>query len=175
MGKVAVYCRWCLPVAWMAVTVAASAAQLPVRTYTTADGLARNTVECIVQDPRGFLWFCTSDGLSRFDGYTFTNYGIDHGLPNRSATSLLISRRGVYWVGTWAGLFRFDPSSSPPQRFEAVELGAGGSARLVYSLAEDRSGSLWAGTNGGLYRLEGGKAAWEPAATWRPCHILRWL
>jgi ligand-binding sensor domain-containing protein len=150
------------PIAWMAVTVAASAAQLPVRTYTTADGLARNTVECIVQDPRGFLWFCTSDGLSRFDGYTFTNYGIEHGLPNRSATSLLISRRGVYWVGTWAGLFRFDPSSSPPQRFEAVTLGVGGSARLVFSLAEDRSGSLWAGTNNGLYRLEGGKEAWEP-------------
>jgi ligand-binding sensor domain-containing protein/signal transduction histidine kinase len=160
MRKVAVRCSWGLPTAWMAVTVAASAAQLPVRTYTTADGLARNTVECIVQDPREFLWFCTSEGLSRFDGYTFTNYGIDHGLPNRAVTSLLVSRRGVYWVGTWAGLFRFDPNSSPPQKFEAVPLGVGGSALLVYSLAEDRSGSLWAGTNSGLYRLESGEAAW---------------
>src|SRR5580704_12853326 len=108
-------------IAWMA----ASAAQLPVKTYTTADGLARNSINCIVQDPRGFLWFCTSEGLSRFDGYTFTNYGAEHGLPNREVTSMLISRRGIYWVATFAGLFRFDPNSSPPQKFEAVGFGAG--------------------------------------------------
>src|SRR5580700_2013363 len=122
-----------VPIAW----IAASAAQLPVKTYTTADGLARNSINCIVQDPRGFLWFCTSEGLSRFDGYTFTNYGIDHGLPNRAVTSLLIGRSGVYWVGTWAGLFRFDPNSSPPQRFEPVPLRSGGAGMVVYALAED--------------------------------------
>ena len=47
---------------------------LPVKTYTTADGLLRDEVYRIKQDSRGFLWFCTADGLSRFDGYGFTNY-----------------------------------------------------------------------------------------------------
>jgi hypothetical protein len=32
-------------------------------------------------DSRGFLWFCTNEGLSRFDGYGFTNYSTDQGLP----------------------------------------------------------------------------------------------
>jgi ligand-binding sensor domain-containing protein/signal transduction histidine kinase len=123
--------------------------------------LARNTIDCIVQDARGFLWFCTSEGLSRFDGYSFTNYGTEHGLPHRVATSLLVSRGGVYWVGSSEGLFRFDPNSIPPQRFEAVPLGAGSHAPRIYSLIEDRSGSLWVGTNAGLYRLEPGKAAWN--------------
>jgi ligand-binding sensor domain-containing protein/signal transduction histidine kinase len=155
MRKAAVNCL-CVPlIAWMA----ASAAQLPVKTYTTADGLARNTIECIVQDPRGFLWFCTTDGLSRFDGYTFTNYGTEHGLPNRAVTSLLISRRGIYWVGTWAGLFRFDPNSSLPQKFDAVRFGSGEFTQHVAALVEDRVGTLWVATNGGLYRLKGGKAA----------------
>jgi ligand-binding sensor domain-containing protein/signal transduction histidine kinase len=159
MRSVAVRCLFfVLPIAW----VAASAAQLPVKTYTTAEGLARNGVECIVQDPRGFLWFCTDEGLSRFDGYTFINYGAEHGLPNRAVTSLLISRRGVYWVGTWAGLFRFDLNSAPPQKFEAVGLGKNGSALHVYALLEDPSGSLWAGTERGLYRLAGGETAWQP-------------
>src|SRR5260370_39978147 len=101
-------CRLCLALIGL---VAASAAQLPVKIYTTADGLARNTIECIVQDPRGFLWFCSSDGLSRFDGYTFTNYGTEHGLPNRGGTSLLISRRGLYWLEAFAGLCTCDPNS----------------------------------------------------------------
>jgi len=32
--------------------------RLPIRTYTTADGLAHNIVNRIVKDSRGFLWFC---------------------------------------------------------------------------------------------------------------------
>jgi ligand-binding sensor domain-containing protein len=60
------------------------AEQLPVKTYTTADGLLRDEVNRIKQDSRGFLWFCTNDGLSRFDGYNFTNYTTDDRLPHRS-------------------------------------------------------------------------------------------
>src|SRR5215472_11408727 len=48
--------------------------QLPIRPYTTADGLANNHVKHIRSDSRGFLWLCTDEGLSRFDGQSFTNY-----------------------------------------------------------------------------------------------------
>src|ERR1035441_4667182 len=54
---------------------------LPIRTYTTADGLAADRVDRIVADSRGFLWFCTPEGLSRFDGNRFVNYGVEEGLP----------------------------------------------------------------------------------------------
>jgi ligand-binding sensor domain-containing protein len=164
MRKAAVRCLWVPLIAWMAV----SAAQLPVKTYTTADGLPRDNINCIVQDARGFLWFCTSEGLSRFDGYTFTNYGTEHGLPNRAVNSLLVSRRGIYWAGTGAGLFRLDPNSTPPQKFETVHFGSSEHARMVMSLAEDRSGTLWVGTYGGLYRLEAGKTALELVETGIP-------
>jgi ligand-binding sensor domain-containing protein/signal transduction histidine kinase len=141
--------------------MAASAAQLPVKTYTTADGLARNTIECIVQDPRGFLWFCTNEGLSRFDGYTFTNYGTEHGLPHRVVTGLVITRGGVYWVGTSVGLFRLDPNSAPPQKFEPVRLGADARGQWVRSLLEDRSGAIWVGIEAGLFRLGTEQSTWE--------------
>jgi ligand-binding sensor domain-containing protein len=61
------------------LSAAAHATQLPLRTYTTADGLARDAVKCIVRDSRGFLWLCTDEGLSRFDGHTFANYGMARG------------------------------------------------------------------------------------------------
>ena len=51
------------------------AERLPLKSYTVADGLAHNEIHRIVRDSKEFLWFCTSDGLSRFDGYTFTNFG----------------------------------------------------------------------------------------------------
>ncbi len=32
------------------------------------DGLANNVVRCITQDSKGFIWFGTEVGLSRYDG-----------------------------------------------------------------------------------------------------------
>ena len=39
--------------------------QLPLRRYTTADALPRDQITRIVDDSRGYLWFCTPEGLSR--------------------------------------------------------------------------------------------------------------
>ncbi|HLK68428.1 MAG TPA: hypothetical protein VKU19_33580 [Bryobacteraceae bacterium] len=38
---------------------------LPIRVYTSTDGRAAGRVERIVADSRGFLWFCTPEGVSR--------------------------------------------------------------------------------------------------------------
>jgi len=62
------------------ISAAVQGSHLPVRVYTTANDLA-NTVNRIVRDSRGFLWFCTDEGLPRFDGYQFTNFGVGQGLP----------------------------------------------------------------------------------------------
>src|SRR5687767_2746241 len=49
---------------------------------TSEDGLAQNSVEAILQDRQGFMWIGTSAGLSRYDGYHFTNYQNDPENPN---------------------------------------------------------------------------------------------
>src|ERR1051326_3642217 len=71
--------------------------QLPLKIYTTADGLARDQINRIVRDSHGFLWFATEEGLSRFDGYKFTNYTTDQGLPHRTVNDILETRGGAYW------------------------------------------------------------------------------
>ncbi|MDQ3666781.1 MAG: hypothetical protein M3410_09415 [Acidobacteriota bacterium] len=75
-------------------SIAGTSRRLPLKSYTTADGLAHDEINKIVRDSRGFLWFCTAEGLSRFDGYTFTNYGTDQGLPHRNVTNFLETRSG---------------------------------------------------------------------------------
>ena len=94
------------------MTITARAERLPIKTYTTADGLAHNDVNRIVRDSRGFLWFCTFEGLSRFDGYEFTNFGVDQGLPSPNVNDLLETRDGKYWVATAAGLCGFNPTGA---------------------------------------------------------------
>ncbi len=142
-----------------------NAEQLPIKTYTTADGLVNNRISRIVRDSRGYLWFCTEDGLSCFDGYTFTNYTTQDGLPDSYVDDLLERRDGTYWIATAKGLCRFNPTGSPvpmSQRsrqnvqplFEVYRPDAEDSAAIVKVLCEDHSGTLWCGTRHGVYRVE---------------------
>jgi len=80
------------------------AEKLPLKIYTAAEGLAHNSVNRIVRDSRGYLWFCTSEGLSRFDGYEFHNFGRRDGLPHRVVNDVLETRSGELWIATetWA-------------------------------------------------------------------------
>src|SRR5262245_600967 len=143
------------------------AEQLPIKVYTTADGLARDAINCIVRDSRGFLWFGTFEGLSRFDGYRFTNYTTADGLPERRVRDLLETRNGAYWIATGDGVVQFNPyGSSPatPRRrtdgttsaplFTVYHPAEEMLSRSVFDLFEDHTGAIWCGTAGGLYQLE---------------------
>src|SRR5262249_4339992 len=122
------------------IAVAASAAQLPIKLYTTADGLPHNIVNgCMVQDSRGFMWFCGPHLLSRFDGYRFVNYGVEHGLPHRGVTSLIESHDGDYWIGTYAGLYRFRAGASGSNRFESIPMAADEWSREINVVFEDHA------------------------------------
>ena len=137
------------------VTTLVQAEQLPVRIYTTADGLPRDRVYEIVSDARGFIWFCTNDGLSRFDGYEFTNYGIAHGLPHRVVNDLLITKRGEYWLATDSGVARFNPNATTPNAKFQVNNSSSGrpGSEVVDSVYEDHEGTIWVATTNGLHRV----------------------
>jgi signal transduction histidine kinase/ligand-binding sensor domain-containing protein len=121
-----------------------------------------------VCDSRGFLWFCTFEGLSRFDGYGFTTFGVDQGLPSSVVNDLLETREGVYWVATASGLCRFNPKGIAKRRARDGEQESAASnamfrvyfpedeagSRNVTKLVQDSAGTIWCGTTRGLYRVE---------------------
>jgi len=146
----------------------ANAERLPVKSYTTADGLAHNVVNRIVRDSRGFLWLCTEEGLSRFDGYKFTNYGTLQGLPHSTVNDILETRSGQYWLATNSGVVLFNPQGTPmsrivyandrgtdsPMFMTVVPEDEDRYARAITTLLEARDGTIWCGTLKGLYRLD---------------------
>jgi ligand-binding sensor domain-containing protein/two-component sensor histidine kinase len=153
---------------YVTATLTGRAERLPVKSYTTADGLGHNVVNRVVRDSRGFLWFCTREGLSRFDGYSFTNYGIEQGLPSAIVNDLVETREGQYWVATASGLCRFNPLGRPQasinsasertaaadRMFAVFFPGEDARSRYFLSLLQDREGNIWCGTRAGLYRLD---------------------
>lgn len=145
---------------------AALAERLPVRVFDTSSGLAHNRVNCILQTSEGFLWFCTDDGLSRFDGQTFVNFTRADGLPHAHVNAMVASPSGTLWLATDGGLVRFHPNAGPGSAvFETFRLPAD---EHVNALAEDHDGVLWCATDGGLYRaaVEGALTFQKIALPW---------
>src|SRR6516225_3802796 len=95
------------------------AERLPMRLYTTEDGLWSDILNYMMRDSRGFIWFYTRDGLSRFDGYGFTNYRIGDNRSSQNFTYMYESRDGIFWIALGDGrLYRYDPrtpiAAAPP-------------------------------------------------------------
>lgn len=65
--------------------------------YSAADGLPSNTVYHVFQDSRGFIWFATNNGVSRFDGQHFENFDIDNGLVDNVVFDIYEDYKGRIW------------------------------------------------------------------------------
>jgi signal transduction histidine kinase/ligand-binding sensor domain-containing protein len=140
------------------------AERLPMRLYTTADGLWSGFINHMMRDSHGFIWFCTRDGLSRFDGYRFTNYKVADGPASQNFSFMFESRRGVFWILlSGKGLYRYDPAatatSAQPSHADVSEDGKVVlnpelvSPRFFAGMFEDRKGNLWI-VGSGLFQAE---------------------
>ncbi|WP_172335858.1 two-component regulator propeller domain-containing protein [Mucilaginibacter sp. SG564] len=138
-----------------------AAAQNPfnLTSYTVKEGLSSNTVNTIIKDRYGLMWFGTSNGLTRFDGSNFVNYRHEAGnkvnLPANEVMTLCEDHNGRLWVGlSGSGVRYYDRKFD---RFEAY-LGDGSwpdiqkmSVRAMY---EDHRGMMWVGTYGELRMID---------------------
>jgi ligand-binding sensor domain-containing protein len=127
---------------------------------TNEDGLALNLVRAMLQDSRGFVWFGTEDGLSRYDGYGFVDYQAvpfdPNALRDDNVTALAEGPHGAIWVGTSSGLSRLDPQTGRFHNYAGRSNGVRGlPAGRITSLLAEPSGVVWIGLfDGGLVRFD---------------------
>lgn len=50
-----------------------------------------------MEDRNGFIWVCTEQGVSKFDGIGFTNFTTKNGLPDNEVLSLFEDAKGRIW------------------------------------------------------------------------------
>lgn len=156
----------CLGGALWASGARATAQQLSIRHYDVSNGLAHSHVSAIHQDAKGYLWLATWEGLSRFDGYRFSNYDQRDGLGDPIVNAIAEDRTGHLWVGTnGGGVARLvdDPHSlssdpsTPRPKFISFRVSDSSLANRVNALVFDSQDNLWCATDGGLYRAAAGQ------------------
>ncbi len=141
------------------LNIANSQAQiLNIDHFTIENGLSQTSVNCLIQDSRGFLWIGTQDGLNKYDGYSFYNFKNEpsdtNSLSNNFINCIYEDADKNIWVGTNAGVnkyniyterfthYLFDPNDINSLREEAV-----------YDIYQDKGGYVWIKTENYLSRL----------------------
>jgi signal transduction histidine kinase/ligand-binding sensor domain-containing protein/DNA-binding response OmpR family regulator len=122
------------------------------------DGLSNNSVNCILQDREGFMWFGTNDGLNKYDGYTFTSLQPNpndraHSFQNNFISGLCEDHANRLWAVTEGGLHEINKQTG---RVTPHPIQASNANRWNYqhSVYEDSRHKLWLSTLGGLARYE---------------------
>ncbi len=131
--------------------------------FTTADGLAANTVRGVQVDAQGNVWFAAGGffggGLSVLDdGGTphnkmddrWQNFGVADGLASGNVRGLVL-HDGLVWVATAAGVSLFDPHGTPfskaDDRWITFRAGDGLAGDAVRAIAIDGAGRAWFATD----------------------------
>ncbi|HVC97596.1 MAG TPA: two-component regulator propeller domain-containing protein [Pirellulales bacterium] len=121
------------------------------RRFTTADGLADDSIECLAEGSDGGLWVGTKDGVSRVRQDEIESFRPRDGLSQSTVHSLCEDHEGSLWVGTKHGLNQFVDRRTTP--FTASE---GLPSNDTGPVFQDRDGTIWVGTlDAGLARFDG--------------------
>ncbi len=127
---------------------------------SVSDGLSQNSVETIIQDHYGFMWFGTEDGLNRFDGYEFQIFkkkrNNSTSLSNNTVNIIYEDKSRNLWVGTDKGLNLFNYQTESFKRYTIIpEQEVNFEDFPIHCISEHPKGVLWIGTEGnGMYKFD---------------------
>lgn len=150
----------------LAAAATPRAPYLSLDRYGLDQGLSQLAVTAFAEDPRGFLWIGTQEGLNRFDGHRFDVFGAgdagSNGLVSSSIDSLAVDGRGRLWIGTNdAGLEVRDLASGERRR---LGLQQPLSHRSVRQILPHPDGGAWLGTVAGIDFVDDQVAGARPLA-----------
>ncbi len=124
---------------------------------TTEDGLSQSSVNYIIQDQKGFMWFATYGGINKYDGYTFKTYthieNDSSSLSDNGIIYLYEDKKGYIWAVNNAnqGICKFDPVT---EKFITYKHNPNDSTTIssntVYYVTEDKLGNIWISTDNAL-------------------------
>lgn len=137
--------------------------------FDIKQGLPDNTINCIAQDNRGFVWTGTTNGLAQFDGLFFTLFRYSNTntttISNNNVHSLLSTDTGLYVAAD----FGVDFYSYSDIRFHRSQIiGLRKTCHSFISLTKTKSSVFVVDDDGHVYRSAIGEARFHGVATGAP-------
>lgn len=138
---------------------------LNITTITDRNGLSQNTIRCMMQDSRGFMWMGTINGLNRYNGKEFV---VVHPelpgsslLPDSRIRYMVEDKNGFIWIRTFSNtLFCYDPGTE-----KMIDYDPQNKTKIFTQIEVLSNGDVWMWGNKGCCRIRyvnGKMEAWSP-------------
>lgn len=115
------------------------------RNFNVRDGLPSSEVYDVIQDSKGFMWFCTDAGVCRFDGYEFKVFNTSNGLPDNTIFEAIEDYKGRIWFRSYNGKLSYYYNDSvfclPINNILIKQIKGG----IITSLAIDTADNVYVG------------------------------
>ena len=118
------------------------------RNFGVAEGLNNLAVRRVYQDRVGFIWVSTENGIFRYDGERFEEFGAAQGMPANSGAAFGEAPDGSLLAGGNFGLYH-----QLGNRFEKLPVPFKTVSR-VQGIQSDGMGHTYLGTDSGLMELD---------------------
>jgi len=145
---------------FVGATVMAQNNSIKFEHLSIEQGLSQSTINTILQDSQGFMWFGTIDGLNKYDGYEVTIFHHQpdnlYSIVGNTINVLYEDKKGLIWIGTQnRGISIYNRIKNKfftINYLHAKEL----SPRMldVNAISEDINNNIWIGTQDGLFLLK---------------------
>lgn len=122
----------------------------PMRHYSVKDGLPSSSVYHAMEDREGYMWFATTEGVAKFDGYQFKVFNSQHGLPSNDIFGIQEDDQGRIWAFSFANDLFYIQNDS----VHTIDLPDNQGAHSLRSVTRDGLGRYW-------FRSSVGGLIWE--------------
>lgn len=136
-----------LSLSFFLVSLTGVAKEYMFRHIEADEGLSNSQINTIFQDSRGYMWFGTSSGLNRYDGYQMKVYRSSaddaRSLPDSYIRNILEDASGLLWIETSVGYAIYHPQTDDFDRDVRQHIFQYGLAEEPTSVFVDKKGDFW--------------------------------
>lgn len=129
-----------------------------INNFNSESGLPSSDVYAVFQDSKGYMWFATDMGVSRFNGYEFKNFSNENGLSDNTIFGFFEDSKNRIWFLSQSGRLSYflnDRIYSLPcnnllaQKTESIP-------DILHSLYVDASDTVWIGLTSYVMKIAPG-------------------
>ena len=136
-----------MSLSFLLISLVAGAKEYMFRHIEADEGLSNSQINTIYQDTRGFMWFGTSSGLNRYDGYQMKVYRSNkndaHSLPDSYIRNICEDVTGLLWIETSVGYAIYPPQTDNFDRDIRQHIFQYGLAEEPTSVFVDKKSNFW--------------------------------
>lgn len=143
---------------WADSTVAQ---EVTYKHYTFNNGLPSATIYYIMQDKKGFIWFGTDAGVSRFDGNKFVNYTLNEGLSENEILTIGEDNQGRIWFLGFNGTVSYYYAGKIHNSYNdelVKKIPNKGTLQFFY---QDRENKIWLSSIDGYIIIDGNEVTFK--------------